>query len=54
MHKTVISDFSRSEALCYEIAEKFELQNKVLHQLGVSVDALKTYALVTDLHLEAV
>ena len=54
MQKAIQSDVGRHEALCYEIAEKFEIQNTVLNQMGLSVDALKTYALVTDLHLEAV
>ena len=46
-------DICRHEQLCFEIANKFDEQNNVLKQLTESIEAVKEYALVNDLHMEA-
>ena len=53
MHTAIKTDVSRHEVLCFEIATKFETQNTIFKEIGLAVEGLKTYALVTDLHLEA-
>jgi hypothetical protein len=53
MYKLMKADISRHEALAFEMASKFDVHHKVLKEASESIEALKTYALVTDLHLEA-
>ena len=43
----------KHENLAYEIANKLEVHQEVLLEVSEAVDAVKTFALVTDLHLEA-
>ena len=50
---TVVRNGIRHETLCYELATKFEAQHNVLLDFAENIESLKTYALVTDLHLEA-
>ena len=47
------TDLTRHETLCYELAKKFELQAVLLLDITSSIEALKTYPLVNDLHMEA-
>ena len=46
-------DITRHESLAFEIGTKLEAHRTVLNQVVDSIEALKTYAIVTDLHLEA-
>ena len=46
-------DIMNHENLAHEIATKFEVHKEVLLEVSEAVDAVKTFALVTDLHLEA-
>ena len=53
MYTAMKSDVSRHETLAFEISTKLEAHHTVLKQVIDSIEALKTYAIVTDLHLEA-
>ena len=53
MYKRMKEDVSRHETLCFEIAKKFEVQHDVMTQHTDNIDALKTFAMVQDLHQEA-
>ena len=53
MYRRIKDDVIRHETLSYEIATKFEQHHDVMIQLSDHVEALKTYALVNDLHMEA-
>ena len=47
------ADVRRHETLCFELAQKFEAQHTILMEYAENIECLKTYALVTDLHMEA-
>jgi hypothetical protein len=46
-------DLLRHETLTYELAKKFESQHHILLQFAENIEAVKSHALMTDLHLEA-
>jgi hypothetical protein len=46
-------ELRKHDVLAYEVASKFELHKEVLLEMSEAVEAIKTFALVTDLHLEA-
>jgi hypothetical protein len=46
-------DVLRHETLTYELAKKFESQHDILLQFAENIEAVKSHALTTDLHLEA-
>ena len=45
-------DVLRHETLSFELAKKFESQHEILLQFAENVEAIKSHALMTDLHLE--
>jgi phage regulator Rha-like protein len=53
MYLRIKEDVGRHETLCFEIADKFEKQHDVLMQLIENAEDFKTYALLTDVHMEA-
>jgi hypothetical protein len=46
-------DVGRHETLCFELAQKFDQQYEVICNLTNSMESLKNYAVINDLHLEA-
>ena len=52
MYSRMKTDIARHEILCFELATKFEQQYEVLNRCTEDIEALKTYALVNDLHME--
>lgn len=46
-------DVLRHETLSFELAKKFESQHEILLQFAENIEAIKSHALMTDLHLEA-
>ena len=53
MYERMKVDVGRHETLCFELATKFDQQYEVIWNLTNSMDSLKNYALLNDLHLEA-
>ena len=53
MYSVMKKEMMRHETLCFEIATKFEQQHSVILKLVDNIDALKTYSIVNDLHMEA-
>jgi len=46
MYGRMKEDVSRHETLCYEIANKFEIQHDILTQVTENIGALKTFAMI--------
>ena len=53
MYERMKVDVGRHETLCFELATKFDQQFDVICQQTNSIEALKSYAIITDVHLEA-
>ena len=53
MYTRMKEDIGRHETLCFELALKFEQQHTILSAVTDSIETLKNYALVNDVHLEA-
>lgn len=47
------ADVHRHETLCYELAKRMEVHRSQLIDHSDNIENLKTYAIITDLHLEA-
>ena len=47
------ADVHRHETLCYELAKRMEVHRSQLIDYSDNIENLKTYAIITDLHLEA-
>lgn len=52
MYQRVKEDFVRHETLAFELATKFEHQHTAVSKIIESVEHLKTYTFVNDLHME--
>lgn len=53
MQKNMKTDVHRHETLCYELAKRMEVHRSQLIDHSDNIENLKTYAIITDLHLEA-
>ena len=53
MQKNMHSDVQRHETLCFELAKRVESHRNQLLDHVDNIENLKTYAITTDLHLEA-
>ena len=53
MYEAMKADVMRHETLSFELASKFETHFDVFNQVCENIEALKSHALLTDLHLEA-
>jgi len=53
MYQAMKTDVRRHETLCYELATKYETQYSALKDIAKSIEALKAYTIINDLHLEA-
>ncbi len=53
MYERMKVDVGRNETLCFELATKFYHQFDAINQLTESIEALKSYSVMTDLHIEA-
>ena len=53
MYERMKTDIGRHETLCFELACKFIEHHEVIVKLSETMESLKTYTIVNDLHLEA-
>jgi hypothetical protein len=53
MYERMKTDIGRHETLCFELATKFNEQHDVIIKLSETMESLKTYSIMNDLHLEA-
>jgi hypothetical protein len=53
MYDRMKGDVVRHETLCFELATKFDQQYQVMCKMSDSIESLKTYAILNDIHIEA-